>query len=558
MQNLDLEALQQAEQKGGLTKYKTYFKLSGPGWIQGAITLGGGSLAGSLFLGVIGGTAFMWLQPLGMILGIIMLSAISYVTLSTEKNPFQVIKQSISPVLAWGWLVATLMANVIWSMPQYNLAQAAVKQNLLGLEDNAITTLIISLVIFVIALKVNLLYQSGVKGGKYIENGLKVLIAIIIFSFIGVVFVLANNGQIDFGQVFAGFIPDFSALGKPTDTLVPYIKETGQAGAWWADYITSLQRDKIIAAFGASVGINMTFILPYSFLKKKWGKKHRGLAIFDLAIGLFVPFLVATSCILITAASQFHSKTTDIFTQEGKVVPKMQKVYYSTVDKKIEHNLGKKMFIQIKKQGDLQAYRDNLPQAEKNLAAMITKRDNFSLANVLEPLAGSFWSQIVFGIGVLGMALSTAITLMMINGFTLCEAVGKTGDKATFKLGCIIAGLGGVAGPFLWAGASKAYLAVPTSVICASLLPIAYLSFFLLMNSKKVMGDNSFKGGKATIMNIAMIIAIVIACLASFKGLMGKVSSSNEIFAIIGYIGLIGLPVLMIIGVVNFYQKNRK
>lgn len=32
-----------------------YLRLSGPGWLQSAITLGGGSLAGSLYLGVIGG-----------------------------------------------------------------------------------------------------------------------------------------------------------------------------------------------------------------------------------------------------------------------------------------------------------------------------------------------------------------------------------------------------------------------------------------------------------------------------------------------------------------------
>ena len=40
----------------------TYIKLSGPGWLQAAITLGGGSLAGALFLGVLGGTSMLWLQ----------------------------------------------------------------------------------------------------------------------------------------------------------------------------------------------------------------------------------------------------------------------------------------------------------------------------------------------------------------------------------------------------------------------------------------------------------------------------------------------------------------
>lgn len=59
-----------------------YTRKSGPGWLQAAITLGGGSLASSLFLGVILEYKLMWLQPLAMLLGVITLSAIGYVTVT--------------------------------------------------------------------------------------------------------------------------------------------------------------------------------------------------------------------------------------------------------------------------------------------------------------------------------------------------------------------------------------------------------------------------------------------------------------------------------------------
>ena len=39
-----------AEAQGCAAKLSVWVKLSGPGWLQSAITLGGGSLAGSLFL----------------------------------------------------------------------------------------------------------------------------------------------------------------------------------------------------------------------------------------------------------------------------------------------------------------------------------------------------------------------------------------------------------------------------------------------------------------------------------------------------------------------------
>ena len=41
----------------------------------------------------------MWLQPLAMILGIVMLAAISYVTLSVNDRPMDEINARISPIL---------------------------------------------------------------------------------------------------------------------------------------------------------------------------------------------------------------------------------------------------------------------------------------------------------------------------------------------------------------------------------------------------------------------------------------------------------------------------
>ena len=89
------EILSEARQKGGVQKFVIFAKLSGPGWLQGAITLGGGSLAGALYLGVIAGFGLLWLQPLAMICGIIMLSAIAYVTLSTETPPFGLVNKHL-------------------------------------------------------------------------------------------------------------------------------------------------------------------------------------------------------------------------------------------------------------------------------------------------------------------------------------------------------------------------------------------------------------------------------------------------------------------------------
>ncbi len=162
--NREIEILESVADKGAIEKARAYTKLSGPGWLQGAITLGGGSLAGALYLGTISGYKLMWLQPLAMVCGIIMLSAIAYVTLSTGQRPFGAINKGLSPLLGWSWLIATVMANIVWCMPQFNLGQAAVLQNLMGVTDAGNTAKAgVCLVFLVLALLVNMAYQSGSK-----------------------------------------------------------------------------------------------------------------------------------------------------------------------------------------------------------------------------------------------------------------------------------------------------------------------------------------------------------------------------------------------------------
>ena len=85
----DRQMILDARAKGKGALFGAFVKLSGPGWLQSGITLGGGSLSSSLYLGVLVGFSFMWLQPLAMILGIIMMSAIAYVTLSTGERPLR-------------------------------------------------------------------------------------------------------------------------------------------------------------------------------------------------------------------------------------------------------------------------------------------------------------------------------------------------------------------------------------------------------------------------------------------------------------------------------------
>lgn len=521
--------LDEANEKGGLAKYLTYVRLSGPGWLQGAITLGGGSLAGALYLGVIAGSGLMWLQPLAMVCGIIMLSAIAYVTLTTGERPFGLVNRHLSPVLGWAWLIATVMANIVWCMPQFNLARAAIQQNLIpGVGNSDASTLTICLIILAVAFFVNMLYQSEGRGVKVFDGIIKAMVGLIVLSFFAVVITLSANGMLEWGAIFAGLIPNLELLFQPAAAYSDLIAQSTNPD-WWSTKILDDQRDIIIAAFGTAVGINMTWLLPYSLLKKRWGRKHRGLSIFDLSIGLFIPFFLATSCVVIASASQFHGATADLDPAAGA--------------RTLEILVG--------------VSETPANGADRELALMLVKRDNFHLAASLEPLAGKMVSHTIFGLGVLGMALSTIIILMLMNGLAFQELLGRPGDKGAHYIGCAVSGIAGAAGPFIWTGAAAAALAIPTSVIGGSLIPIAYFTFLLMMNSRKVLGDNRPSGAARIVWNALMIFATGTATFGSVWVLSGKMHLPGW-KGVTATVGLALLVILFIVGTLSYIKHERE
>ncbi|MCA9054658.1 MAG: hypothetical protein KDA75_12525, partial [Planctomycetaceae bacterium] len=301
-----------ARRRGPAALAWAFTRLSGPGWLQSAITLGGGSLAGSLYLGVLAGFNMMWVQALAMILGVIMLSAIGYVTLSTGQRPFAAINRHVSPVLGWGWALASLMANLVWCMPQFALGKAAITQNLLadsvGTMPPFTQNLICALALLSVATVVIWFYDSGGWGIRVFEWILKAMVAIVVISFFGVVLKMTLSAEgLQWSDILAGFVPDLSLLSQPTEPLRKLVAATGEYADFWTNRIVTDQQQVIITAAATAVGINMTFLLPYSMLSKGWDRDFRGLAIFDLSTGLFIPFILATGCVVIAAASQFHA-----------------------------------------------------------------------------------------------------------------------------------------------------------------------------------------------------------------------------------------------------------
>ncbi|QDU88433.1 Natural resistance-associated macrophage protein [Pirellulimonas nuda] len=514
---------------------RAYVGMSGPGWLQSALTLGGGSLGSSLFLGILAGTSLLWLQPFAMAIGVVMMSAIAYVTLSTGERPFRAINHHINPVLGWSWLAATLMANMVWSLPQYSLCFAVCEQNFFpqvflgdgllapGPEGSHLGKWLVSGVVLVLCTVVTWSYGSGHWGVKLYDLVLKVVVALIVVCFMGVVLRMSLlEGGIDWGGVAAGLIPNLSHFWEPVATLQPLLDQVTDPGArqYWRELIVSEQRDVMIAAGAAAVGINMTFLLPYVLLTRGWGREFRGLTIFDLSTGTFIPFVLATGCIVIASAQQFHGRMPAGFVvSAGQVVapPKFEGAYAGLLEARDAAEAeGRFKF-------------DGPPGlGEQQMAATLVRRDTFDLANSLERLfttgsgtGGRLLANVVFGAGVVAMTVSSISLMMLISGFVVCEILDRPIQGWTFRLGCMVSSVG-IFWPLLWEGDARAWLTVVAGVYGAMLLPIAYVTFFVMMNRRSMLGDDTPTGAARWVWNILMGLAVAAATAAGVSAIVDK------------------------------------
>ncbi|HUV42179.1 MAG TPA: divalent metal cation transporter [Sedimentisphaerales bacterium] len=443
----DAQAL--AEEKQQLTalqskplpgRWRGYLSLSGPGWMQSAMTLGSGSAMASLFAGAFLQYKLLWVQPVAMLLGIVMLSAMSHQTLCTGIRPFDAMKRFIHPSVAWMWGIAALATTVVWHFPQYALA-AGMSEDIIkavtgwqpqGYQQMLLLVLL-GIIFLILSTAICWNYAKGHRGIRIYEKVLKGMVWMIIVAFLVVVIRRAVAGGVEWGKVARGYLT-FSIPTDPRGISV------------------------MIGAFAAAVGLNMTFLFPYTLLARGWGREHRGLARFDLMSGMLVPYVLATSLMVIATGCTIY---------------------------------------------DPQRFATGGTMLSPTLAASMLESAGLSV----------FFSRVVFGLGILGMALSTITLQMLVCGFAACEVFGVEPGGRWYKLGCLIPAPG-VLGVVLWKYMGP-WIAVPASAICGVALPIAYIAFFLLNNSKKFLQSDRPVGGKGIAWNAVMLTAIVFSIAAA-------------------------------------------
>ena len=480
-----------------------------------------------------------------------------------------------------------MAANVVWSIPQYSLGIASLRQNLFADILGDAGTLggngeyVAAAMVLAVALSAGMVYSVGGKGVKIFEICVKGLVGMTVMCFMAVVLRLLYTGQVQMGEILGGFVFKMNLLSEPVKGFADQIALVDASFRdFWQDQIVGWQRDVMISAGATAVGINMTFLLPYSMLRKGWDRDFRGLAIFDLSTGLFFPFMIATSCVVIASASMCHAiaapgllgetnEAGELIEPaanlvgpfngllEGRVKKELgdeafaaltpdalESDFAGLTEAEVTTKLGQEAFAALAPEAQDSA-KAALPEADRKLAAMVVRRDAFNLSAALAPIAGDKFAKYVFGMGVMGMALGASTMLMLINGLCFCALLDKPAKGWRQRVGMLMPTVAMVA-VLRWEGAMM-WLAIPTSVFCMVLLPLAYLSFFLLMNQKKYLKDDLPKGIKRVLWNVLMSFSLALATFGAGFVIISKLGYAKAAMVIGGFI------LLMIIG--HFFRK---
>ncbi len=411
-----------------------------------------------------------------MFFGVMMFAALSNIVLTTKERPYKGFMRELSIILVFLWALATIMASVIWHVPQYGLAAGAARTMVTefapetvldirvpDLDDNGLQKLdplgnpmtkldhytpagyavsfIAGAIILLINITVVFNYGRGGIGIKIYEWFLRCMICLVFVTFLLVV--VMNFSKIEWLEIGKGLIGWYGIPGN--DNPAEYAKTV----------------TVVLGMLGAAVGINMTFMYPYSLLKKGWGPEHKTLAKWDLGMTMFLPFVIITSLIMVG------------MTVSG--------IYDA----------------------------DNIRNLKDTVVSGITP---LMAASALESnLISRQMAIVIFCGGLFGMTFGAISAHMTCCGFVMCEMFGLEHSKRNFRIFALTPSIGivGVVVPLPF------WFPVAASAVCLTMLPIAYFIFLVLSNKRSYIGDAVGKGLKREVFNVVLVGALLMATIGA-------------------------------------------
>ncbi|MEM8714099.1 MAG: divalent metal cation transporter, partial [Planctomycetota bacterium] len=196
--------LDSLEGRSSTARFLAYLRRGGPGYLQSAMTLGGGTALSSIYAGRMFGYDLLWVAPVGMLIGVLMLGVLGGLTLRDETRPYEGMARNAGRPFALAWALGALIASIIWHFPQYALAGAAVS-DAVDVGGGSLSPAAAAWPVLGVAIVMSLLYGRSPRLVRAYETCVKVLVIGVIVCFALVVG--ATAGETDWGAVLRGFVP---------------------------------------------------------------------------------------------------------------------------------------------------------------------------------------------------------------------------------------------------------------------------------------------------------------------------------------------------------------
>ncbi len=413
----EIRELERLEKSPWLGKLRGYLRLGGPGFMDAALTLGGGTLAAAMLSGATFGYRTMWLLWVSMGLGCFMMAASARFTtrglrVIALQNEYH------------GWIIGSLMTAligtsavaIVFNWGQYSLGTHFIESltPLMGFEFPRQYNWVLYMAL---TSWLTLTYGRGKRGIKLVENFMKISIGVMLVSF-AICLVLVG---IDWSAMLRGL-------------FVPWLP-SGVAGV-----------DLFVASSAAAIGVMDWVLFQYAGLARGWGRKHEHLARFDIVFGLFLPFVLVNYLVIAVFAGTLHK-------------------------------LG-------------------LHPQEVNAPA---------LAESLMPLLGPTWSQALFFVAFLAVPVTTTVGMSLAGAIAIHEAFGWEPDTSSWRwrLSALAPQIGFLA---VWYD-RPVWLVVAIGAFLSLANNIVGWSFYLLLNDRKVLGENR---SKSYLWNLGVMLQITL------------------------------------------------
>lgn len=277
------EYLKELKKKPAGQRIFGYVKLSGPGFMNAAFTLGAGSFASSVTLGAAYGYDMLWIPLYSFAFGIFMLALAARFVTAGETPVIEAQDKyhgKFFGSFATG-LVACFIASIVYSFGQYALGADAVT-SLFAVAGIDMPKSISWVFLVAVSVPLSLMYGSGEnpKGVKFVENAMKVMIGIMLVVFGAVLSVTGVN------------IP---AIIK--GLLVPKLPSG-------IDGIIML-----IGSLTATIGVMDWMLFNNGMLSRGYSEEHETLGRFDAFFGGLLPVTLILSFVSIAFAEAFAGKS---------------------------------------------------------------------------------------------------------------------------------------------------------------------------------------------------------------------------------------------------------